>query len=192
LCNTDREVRKIQKQKGPRLCFKMMRTNCPEGVCGPRLCHTNVKHVWGLRPHTFSTFVLRKFGPQTPSGHNFRAILIYIFIFYIFTGLPGGVDNYNARGHVCRMTAEHEECWSHPHHPQSPPSSRASHFWVIPNTNEKTSGELCRNFEILDRSRRPRKPVQNRSERFVRPFLVRFRPVWEPIWSPIDDFQPDS
>ena len=58
---------------------------CPERVCGPRLRNQNVKNVWGLRPHTFFTLLLRNLGPQTPSGHNFCTILILC----IFRIVPG-------------------------------------------------------------------------------------------------------
>ncbi len=44
----------------------------------------SVKNVWGRRPHTFFTSLLRNLGPQDPLrthlSHNFN-IYIYIFVF---------------------------------------------------------------------------------------------------------------
>ncbi len=39
---------------------------CPEGVWGPRLRKQRENKLWGLRPHTFFSLLLRNLGPQTP------------------------------------------------------------------------------------------------------------------------------
>jgi hypothetical protein len=41
------------------------------------LRNKSMENLWGLRPHTFFTLILRNLGPQTPSGDNFGAILIF-------------------------------------------------------------------------------------------------------------------
>ncbi len=48
---------------------------CPEGVWGPNLRNKKGEIVRGRRPHTISSFLMRNWGPQTPSGqflHNFN------------------------------------------------------------------------------------------------------------------------
>ena len=77
--------------------FQIAQQLCLEGVREPRVHNTGVKNVWGRRPHTFFALLLHNLGPQTPSGHNCCAILVF-FILYLFTGLPGGVDNYSGYG----------------------------------------------------------------------------------------------
>jgi hypothetical protein len=72
----------------------------PGGVWGSRLRNKSVKNVWGLRPHTFFTFLLRNLGLRTPSGHNVFTILIFVLLFHLFPGLPGGVDYYNTNTNV--------------------------------------------------------------------------------------------
>ncbi len=48
------------------------------GVRGPRVRNNSGKHVWGPRPRTILTFVLRNLGPQTLSEQNLCAILVYL------------------------------------------------------------------------------------------------------------------
>ncbi len=75
---------------------------CPEGVWRPILRNQNVKNVWGLRPHTFSSLLLCNLGPRTPSGHNCCQILIFCFI----RSVPGDglLQSYTHwREHVCLL-----------------------------------------------------------------------------------------
>ena len=58
---------------------------CVRRGSGGRDCAIKMKKVWDHRPHTFFSLLLRNLGPQTPSGHNFCAILI-LFVFRIVPG----------------------------------------------------------------------------------------------------------
>ncbi len=57
---------------------KIAQTLCPEALWGPILLDKSVKNVWGRRPHTCFTLVLRNLGPQTCSRHHFCVSSIHI------------------------------------------------------------------------------------------------------------------
>ncbi len=53
------------------------------GVGGAGVWNKRVKHARGRRPHTFVRLFLCNLGPQTPSEHNCRAIVIYTFFDFL-------------------------------------------------------------------------------------------------------------
>ncbi len=152
------------------------------------------KNVWGLRPYTFFTLLLRHLGPQTPSGHICCAILIYIIMLLI--GLLGGADSPNLG-----TGSNAGSRWPHRRH------GWELGLYPVPGGGEAnnkfpewppTSAELSHSLKVLDRGRNI-----NRSEivrnRFVpvcghRPghFGRGFVRFWSRFGSQIDDFRPHS
>ncbi len=60
--------------------IKIVQKSCPEWVWGPRLHNKGEKDVRGLRPPTFFSLLWRNLSPQTPSGHDFCAIIMFRII----------------------------------------------------------------------------------------------------------------
>ncbi len=48
------------------------------GSLGAEIAQKNEKNVCGLWHHTLFSLLLRNLGPQTPSGHNFGTMLIFL------------------------------------------------------------------------------------------------------------------
>jgi hypothetical protein len=72
-----------EKRKILKLC-----KNCVRKRSGGRYFANKVtKNVWGRRPHTFCSLVLRNLGPQTSSGHSFCAILIFHMLVHLLAYL---------------------------------------------------------------------------------------------------------
>ncbi len=62
---------------------KMAQKFCPDGAWVPILRNESVIYVWGRRPPTCFSFVLRNLGPQISSRHQVCTILLFVFALHL-------------------------------------------------------------------------------------------------------------